>query len=358
MGVIVNSCGPKAYRRGAFRSEVSIPTLLRDIRAPTAYRAVGCASSPRRGAETERRDQSDHLWKRPSSNRANYPWRQPVKAKICVFMLFSLLWVGSTAKAERSVFFEEQFNGPNLDPATWRAEILNAGARWCAVHSGPWAPGTWVDEGADCHDMAVHSPYGTATLSNGVLSLSGGYPLAFQYLVSRLPGSVALFPTAGDFTLTVRLRYDYVSGYGTGLIVYATQSTEPVGDNHSPVAQDVVLQVWDDTPGEGIPVGTALDGTWRIVGFVPSPFDYHEFVVECQGDTFTISVDGQLMFGPVTSDLRPSAIYMGNPSVAFWGGADWSTFTVDEIRVDVPGPVPTIAGSWGQIKEMFRAAAR
>ena len=97
-----------------------------------------------------------------------------------------------------------------------------------------------------------------------------------------------------------------------------------------------------------------MDGIWHIVGFVPSPYDFHEFVVACAGSSYTISVDGQPMFGPVTSDLRPSAINMGNADVAFWGDTDWSTFTVDDIRVDVPGPVPVAAESWGRIKARFK----
>jgi hypothetical protein len=277
-----------------------------------------------------------------------------MKAIFVVFMLFFGLSVGFAAVAERTVFFEEQFNGPTLDSAAWRTEILTAGARFCAVNPDPWAPGTWVDEGADCHGTSVHSPYGTVSLSNGLLSLSVGNPRAFPYLVSRLPGPVELFPPVGDFTLTVRMRYDYVSGYGTGLMVYASQNTEPVGSNDPVLEQNLILQVWDDTPGAGIPVRTSLDGAWHTVGFVPSPYDFHEFVVECAGNSYTISVDGQLIFGPVTSDLRPSAINMGNPGIAVWGDTDWSTFTVDDIRVDVPGPVPVPTESWGGIKARFK----
>jgi len=58
-----------------------------------------------------------------------------MKAIVGVFMFFSLFSVGSAATAE-DVFFDEQFNGPALDPAVWRTEILTSGPRWCDSNPG------------------------------------------------------------------------------------------------------------------------------------------------------------------------------------------------------------------------------
>lgn len=52
-----------------------------------------------------------------------------MKATGCVFVLFSLLSVGLAAPAAGSIFFEEQFNGPDLDAHAWRTEILTSGLR-------------------------------------------------------------------------------------------------------------------------------------------------------------------------------------------------------------------------------------
>jgi hypothetical protein len=101
--------------------------------------------------------------------------------------------------------------------------------------------------------------------------------------------------------------------------------------------EDILLFLWDDQPGGGIPVSTALGGTFGIVATVPSPYEFHEFSLACVGQSYTISVDGDVVYGPVTSALRPKSVNMGNPSIAFWYPTDWGSFSVDYIRVEGPG---------------------
>ena len=55
------------------------------------------------------------------------------------------------------------------------------------------------------------------------------------------------------------------------------------------------MMMWCDNPGGGIPVSTALGGSWGIVAHVPSQNDFHEFVLTCVGTSFTISADGQVL---------------------------------------------------------------
>jgi len=149
------------------------------------------------------------------------------------------------------VFFEEQFNGPAMDPTAWRTEILTSGPRFCCDTTAPWSPGHWVEEGEECHGVAAYSPYGSATLAGGLLSLSSSNVRAFPALMSRLPGPVPVFPASGDFTFEVRMRYDRVTPWGDGVVVAQAQSTEPVGDNWTfGTPEDVVLHLWSD-PGEG-----------------------------------------------------------------------------------------------------------
>jgi hypothetical protein len=68
-----------------------------------------------------------------------------------------------------------------------------------------------------------------------------------------------------------------------------------------------------------------------------SPLEFHEVSLACEGTSCTIRIDDQLVFGPVSSTLRPSAVYLGNPALAYWYPTDWQWFTVDYFRVETPG---------------------
>jgi hypothetical protein len=266
----------------------------------------------------------------------------------------AVVLVGTPAGADPEVFFEEEFTGPTLDPAAWRTEILTSGPRFCADTSAPWSPGHWVGEGEDCHGVAAYSPYGSATLSDGLLGMSSSNGQAFPVLLSRLPGSVPLFPSEGDFKLTVRMRYDRVTPWGDGIAVFQTESTEPVGGTPDfGIPQNVLLHLWTD-PSGAMTVYTAIGGSFQWVADVTPATELHEVALDCVGTSFTISVDNQVVYGPVASAMRPTAIIAGNAALAFWYPTDWSSFSVDYIRVEVPGPVPVAETTWGAIKSRYR----
>ncbi len=276
-----------------------------------------------------------------------------MKPIIGLFLTFCLLSIGSVATAD--IFFEEQFNGTALDPSVWRTEILTGGARWCDSNPGQGeGPGTWVAEGEECYGVAAGSPYGNATLSDGLLHLSSTNGQAFPYLASRLPGPVEVFPSSGDWTLRVRMRFDHITLWGTGLVVLQTQSTESIGDDppNDPY-ESILLSILSDH-GSGFELYSALDGSYVPVAFIPSAAELHEFELECVGTSFTILVDGQAVYGPVTSALRPTAVLMGSPVLAYWYPTDWCWFSVDYFQVEVPGPVPVVSATWGTIKAMHR----
>lgn len=276
-----------------------------------------------------------------------------MKATVWVFMLCSLLSVGSTAPAEGSVFFEEQFSGPTLDPSVWRTEILTSGVRWCDSYPGNWwGPGTWVAEGASCYGVAAQSPYGNATLSEGLLHLSSSNGQACPYLVSRLPGSVEGFPASGDFTLKVGIRFDRVTPWGTFFGVFQTPSTQPSGTDPPLRIENLMLVI----AGDGLYSALGGGASWFVpkVAEMPSPYELHEVALDCAGTEFTIRIDGQAVYGPVTSSLRPSAVFIGNAALAYWYPTDWTSFSVDYIRVEVPDPVPVEKCSWGALKATYR----
>jgi hypothetical protein len=190
-------------------------------------------------------------------------------------------------------------------------------------------------------------------LSAGLLHLYSTNGRAFPYVVSRRPGSVALFPPDGDFTLSVGMRMDHITFYGTYLVVLDTPSTEPVGSNEVGHTHDVLLMIAGDGT-DGWLLHSALDGSLHPVAQVPFGFQLRDFELGCTGTSFTVRVDGEIVYGPITSSLRPTAIFMGNPVLAYWGPTDWCWFSVDYIRVEMPGPVPTVARTWGAIKGLYR----
>ena len=278
-----------------------------------------------------------------------------MRTPVAAFALLGLLMIASTAMADPIVFFEEQFNGPNLDSAIWRTEILTSGPRWCQETDDFWGPGSWIEEGIECHGVAAHSPYGSASVSDGWLHMLPTNDRAYPLVASRLPGSVPAFPASGDFTMKLRMHYDRVTPWGSGLAVFQTQSTEPSGDNPPWGRQeDVVFELATDSGTGGVGVTTALGGFLQEVAVVPGPTDVHESDLTCVGTSYTISADGQVIFGPVSSALRPTALVMGNPNIAFWGSTDWTSWSIDYFRVEVPGPTPVAEKTWGALKSMYR----
>jgi hypothetical protein len=168
---------------------------------------------------------------------------------------------------------------------------------------------------------------------------------------------VALFPAQGDFTVSIGMRYDKITPWGTFLGVLDTPSTEPIGSNELGDDSKALLIVAGDA-GTGWELYSALDGSIGPIAFVPLGFQLRDFELECVGTSFTVRVDGEVVYGPVTGTLRPTAIFMGNPVLAYWYPTNWCWFTMDYIRVKVPGPVPVRTPSWGAVKARYRGGER
>ena len=260
-----------------------------------------------------------------------------LRAFIALLALAGSLSVAGPGAAQSTVFFEENFNGP-LDASAWRTEIVSSGPRWCTSSPGSWGGvGYWIDEELPCYGVAAYSPYGIVSFSGGMLYFSSHNGAACFYLVSRLPGSIQLFPSTGDFTLRMRLRYTHVTSWGTFVVVVQTPSTEPSGTNPVAVPEGVLMMIgasdgsWD--------ISSALEGSFEQVALVPSTvYELHEFALDCLGTSFTIRLDGQVVYGPVSSALRPTAVWMGNPARSNNDLSDWEWFSVDYLRVEVPTP--------------------
>ena len=219
----------------------------------------------------------------------------------------------------------------------------------------PANPGLWFDPTVEaCHGLTALPPYGLATVESGVIKLSASLGArAVPYLASRLPSDQPPFPRDGDFVLTIRIRYDHISGCGTGIFVIPWADTSPTGDNASVSATNVVFQIWGD--GSGVTLSTSLGGTYEHLSVaIPNQEAFHQYAVRCEGGAYRFLVDGQTVFGPVENTLRPSAIWMGNPIFSYSGCEDWSAFSVDYVRVESVGATRASSNSWGTLKIRYR----
>ena len=163
-----------------------------------------------------------------------------------------------------------------------------------------------------------------------------------------------MFPPSGDFTFDGAHALRPCHAWGDGVAVFQAESTEPVGGTPAfGTPQNILLHLWSD-PGGVITVYTAIGGSLQWVADATPATEFHEFQLDCAGTSFTIRVDGLTVYGPVSSAMRPTAVVVGNAGVAFWYPTDWSSFSVDYIRVEVPGQVLAVPETWGAVKARYR----
>jgi hypothetical protein len=149
------------------------------------------------------------------------------------------------------------------------------------------------------------------------------------------------------------MRYDQLGGCGDGVFLVKWDDTSPISENASVSASSVVFQIWGGTPG--ITFYTSVGGNYEQLAAGVQDHDvFHDFSLVCEASAYTFLVDGSPIFGPVQSDIRPSALWLGNPTFSYSGCQDWAAFSVDYIRVEVYAPVPTQTGSWAALKALYR----
>jgi hypothetical protein len=236
------------------------------------------------------------------------------------------------ASPSASSTFDDEFDGSSIDSTLWNTDVATSGNRFCN-DSPDSDTGVWTDISSDpsCHGVLVSPPYASVTEGGGLASFSAPPGHAFGYLVAG-PPSRHPFPSAGDFTLELRMRYDVSAQDGDGVMVQSTDNADPVGTN-SPLTGRV-LQVWNDPGGVG---HVALLGDDTTVADASA---FHDYRLEYAGGAYSLFVDGALVKGPIASSIRPSTIWLGHPDAVWWGSSPWSAFSVDFIRVTTPRPGP------------------
>jgi len=241
-----------------------------------------------------------------------------------------------------SVLFEDQFEGVSIDPGKWNTSTATSGARWCpdsldSQHSGP---GVWLDVSTDpCHDLTQQPPYGSLSVADGEAAFGSEAGKAFPYIWTGPPSRQSPFPGKGDFTMQLRLRYDSLQTHGAGIAVLDWRNSEPVGDNPPAPAGQAVLSIWADA-ANGLHA-SVVGADFSIADSLAS----HAYSLEYFGGAYSLLVDGEVIAGPIVSELRPNTLWIGNPVFTFWADADWTDFAIDSVvvaRYPPPAEAPTL----------------
>jgi hypothetical protein len=253
--------------------------------------------------------------------------------------------LASSAPVLAGTTFNDSFSGSALDGTLWNTSIATGGVRFCP--DGVDSPtGTWVDvTSSGCSGLTAAAPYGAISVGGGVASVSAPSGSVYPYVYAGSPSRPDPFPATGGFVFSARMRFDAIGGFGAGLQVVSSPNTNPTGTNGTGQA---VLALWNGDV-------SLLGAPWSSL---PDPSSFHDYRLQYVAGTYRLYIDGALAAGPVSSTLRPNAIWFGNPAAVWWGQSDWTTFTLDSIAVTVssfldltvdpnPAPVgqmPTISG--------------
>jgi hypothetical protein len=151
------------------------------------------------------------------------------------------------------------------------------------------------------------------------------------------------------------MRYDQMAEGGNGVFVIQWDDTTPVGDNASVSPTNTVLQIWGD--GSGVRLFTSVRGPReQVPAAIADQAAFHEYAVVFEAGAYRFLLDDQVIFGPIQSTLRPSAIWMGNPILSWVGPCSgWSAFSVDSNRVEADAATPASRSTMGSLKALYRS---
>jgi len=213
------------------------------------------------------------------------------------------------------LFFYDDFEGVAVNSSKWNTNIATSGVRWHSSTDDPTLahtlPGNW-------EIPPVSPPYGSITVADSITSFKDvdTPSQVFPYIWAGPPSRPSPFPATGDFILEVRMKYDRISPHGCGLRVLGWPDSDPIGDNPPTPAGEFVIHVWPE---------------------IPNDLNWHTYKLTYESGQYCFFVDNSLVYGPVTSTLRPNTIWIGNPLFVHWGAYDWSRFSIDYVRVTATG---------------------
>lgn len=154
-------------------------------------------------------------------------------------------------------------------------------------------------------------------LTDGYVSLKSTLGI-FPYVY----GKQNLFPTQGNFTLEFSFRYPTVTDRGVGFVIGET--VPPYGSNPN---SESFFSVWQDSRH---PLNIRFMGT-DIFTFAGNDILQHTVNLIYDGK-YDILVDGTVVYSSPPIDVRPTALWFGNPVNVGANGA-WSSLEIHYIRI-------------------------
>jgi hypothetical protein len=245
----------------------------------------------------------------------------------------------------QSSFFQDNFNGSAIDSTKWNSTFGTSGLRWCSstIANHEDNPGLWLDPSlAPCHGIIQNPPFATISVGGGSATFSSFSSMAAPYIWSGPPSKPSPFPSTGNFLLEVKMQYNQFNGSGDGFFVTSWNNANPAGDN-PPGGQQRVLLIWGDNQG----LTVQLLGNESTT--LANQYGMHDYLLEYANGKYILYVDGFPILAPITSNARANTIWIGNPVFRFWGIDNWSSFSLSQVRVNIPsiqlsptqGPVGT-----------------
>lgn len=197
-----------------------------------------------------------------------------------------------------------------------------AGPRWCSQKT------SWIDPSAlKCVRFRFKPPFGEVAVGPEGLRVGAGDVFVAPFLWSAGPNRPDPFPAEEDFALDVRLTVEQAGTKAMGLQVLRWVPARTDG-GYDPLAAKPVLQILADVNG----LAVSLLGRPGVA--IADPLAPHAYQLVYKGGEYTVFVDGELVDGPVASERRPNAFWLGSPLITWWWG-DWSDVLLSEMTVSL-----------------------
>jgi hypothetical protein len=212
-----------------------------------------------------------------------------------------------------------------------------------------YLPLTWNDYSMRCAQWGYtfREEFENPALNGWYISLDGGQQQVSggilsqwtQPYIDRFPmlWRNDLFVGAGDdFAFEARFRYSDPTAYGTTIAL----NSAPFDGNRVPAAELLPPGIEDilnihhvvDPAGNVYRFDISLFKGRVIWRGTPGDTNWHEVRITLeQGNLYTLYVDG-LLIGSARSSVRPTSVYIGNPTIQRWPGP-WTRLYVDYLRI-------------------------